>query len=370
MEKTIKKKIIISSYDDQKNPVYSGGGAHSVHQLSKRLAKKYEVTVLTGTFKKAKNEVIDKVKYIRIGSDILGHKIGQLIYQYHLIRYARENNYDVWIEGSTPPFTFSLLPLFARKPLISWIHMICGYDMQRKYNLNFARLEQELSKFYQYIIVPTDWVKNEVMTMNPRAEIFTITPGFDLKPCKKKFKKIASLGDYLLFIGRIEINQKGLDLLLEALQYTYKNTQVVIAGSGSKNEEKKLSVLIAKYKVADKIKRIGRIKGQEKEAFFKYAKAVIIPSRFETFSLTALEAILYEKPVICFNIPQLNWISAKYAYKIDPFKIPELAYSIDKALFSKIYKNISESEKKEYLKKVSWKNIAGYFDELITKIAL
>src|SRR5947209_2354 len=110
-----KLSIIISSYDDIKNPVYGGGGAQAVHQLAKKLAARYTVTVLTGTYKKAKNEMVDKVLYKRVGSDIFGHKIGQLLFQYALLRHAKKGNFDIWIESSTPPFTFSLLPLFCKK---------------------------------------------------------------------------------------------------------------------------------------------------------------------------------------------------------------------------------------------------------------
>lgn len=367
MKRKKKLSLVISSYDDLKNPIYSGGGAHSVHQVAKNLTKKHKVTVLTGTYKNAKNEILDKVEYVRIGSDVLGHKIGQLIYQYSLIKYARKKNYDIWIESSTPPFTFSLLPLFCKKPVISWINMLCSYDMQRKYKLNFRTIEQELCKLYKYVIAPTDWVKNEIKTMNKKTKIFTITQGFEREMPKKPLKKIAGLDKYLLFIGRIEVNQKGLDLLLQALPFTDKKTKVVIAGSGSYQEEHKLSNLIERFRIAKKTKRIGRVRGEKKEILLKYAKAVIIPSRFETFSLSALEAIMHQKPIICFDIPQLKWIPKKYAFKINPFSIPELAYCIDKVFLSKIKSNISDQERKEYLKKFNWTNIAQKFEVIISK---
>lgn len=370
MKNKQKLSIVISSYDDLNNPVYSGGGAYAVHQVAKRLAKKNNITVLTGTYKNAENKIIDNVRYIRIGSDILGHKIGQLIYQYSMLKYAIKNNYDVWIESTTPPFTFSLLPMFAKKPVISWVHMICSFDMQRKYKINFRAIEQELCRLYSYIIVPTGWAKKEVITMNKKAKIFTITPGFEQKTPQKPLKKLSGLGKYLLYVGRIEVNQKGLDLLFQALQFTGKKTQVAIAGSGSEKEHKKMNKLIAEYGIENKIKKIGKVNSSKKEALFKYAKAVIIPSRFETFSLTALESILHQKPIICFAIPQLNWIPVKYAYKITPFKIDKLAHCIDRLLTTGSDKAISNHDKKIYLKNNTWKNTASNFDDLISKIIL
>lgn len=368
MNKKTVKKIIISSYDDLKNPVYSGGGAYSVHQLAMRLQEKYEVTVLTGTYKKAKNEKIDKVQYIRLGSDIFGHKIGQLIYQYSLVKYALKNNFDLWIESSTPPFTFSLLPLFSKKPVVAWIHMLCSSDMQRKYKINIRFLEQELCKLYRLIITPTEWVKNEIKSMNKNAEITIIHPGFDPFIKNNQTEHEIFVDRYLLYLGRIEINQKGLDLLLQAMPYTLINTKLIIAGNGTPKEENKLNKLIYKYGLIKKVKRVGRVSGEYKYNLIKNAKAVIIPSRFETFSLTALEAIMHQKPVICFDIPQLKWIPSKYALKIEPFRLPDLARGIDNIFTSRIKKQINNKDKKEYLEKFDWNNITAQFESHISQI--
>ncbi len=225
----MKTKIIISSYDDLKNPVYSGGGAYAVHQLAKRLSKKYSVTVVTGSFKKAKNQMIDNVSYVRIGSCVFGHKIGQLIYQFALLKYSRNQKYDLWIESTTPPFTFSLLSKYSKKPVIAWVNMLCGEDMQRKYKLNFRVIEQELCKLYKHIITPTDWVKKEVLKMNKDSEVSTITLGLEKKTAIKNVINNFMLKNYLLFLGRIEVDQKGLDLLIKALFLTRDEIQLVIA---------------------------------------------------------------------------------------------------------------------------------------------
>lgn len=370
MNKIIKKKLIISSYDDQKNPVYSGGGAYVVHQLARNLVKKYEVTVITSTYQKAKSETIDGIKYIRTGSDIFGHKIGQLIFQYSLLKYALKNKYDIWIESTTPPFTFSLLPLFFKKPVVSWVNMLCSFDMQRKYKLNLRPIERELCKLYKYIIVPTDWVKKEIKIMNKNAKTLTMAPTIEQERHRKPIKKMRELDNYILFIGRIEINQKGLDLLLQAMSLTVKKIQLVIAGSGFRQEQKKLHYLIKKYDLERKVRVIGRVNGLKKEAVFKYSKAVVIPSRFETFSLTAMESILHQKPIICFNIPQLDWIPEKFALKITPFKLKKLAKAIDKIYSDKTTKRIFAHDKKEFLKNYNWKKNTQEFLKYISRIPL
>ena len=91
----IKPKIIISNYDDVKNPAYGGGGAIAVHEIEKRLVNKFEVNVITGNYNGAVDEIIDKVTYKRIKTHFLGAKIGQLIFHFLLPFYATYQKYDL-----------------------------------------------------------------------------------------------------------------------------------------------------------------------------------------------------------------------------------------------------------------------------------
>jgi hypothetical protein len=60
-------KIFISSFDDIDNPHYGGGGAIAVHEIASRLAKRHEVTVITGSFPKCNKQIRNGVTYQRIG---------------------------------------------------------------------------------------------------------------------------------------------------------------------------------------------------------------------------------------------------------------------------------------------------------------
>lgn len=363
-----KKTLIISSYDDLKNPVYSGGGAYCVHQLAKELSKKYNITVITGTYKNARNEKIDNINYIRVGSEIFGHKIGQLIFHYSILKYALKLKYDIWIESTMPPFTFSLLPFICRHKLIAWVNMLCAQDMQRKYKIKTQIIENELARHYKYIITPTDWVKNEIKKINSHALITTIPQGFDADEFKPTQKSNITNRNYFLSLGRIEINQKGLDLLLEAMKNTLPKINLIIAGGGGHNEEKKLKKIIKKDKLQNKIKIIGRISGENKKNLIQNSKGIILTSRFETFSLTALEAIMLQKPLICFKIPQLEWIPAKYSTKIKPFNTLELAKTMNKIWNGDYTPKISNYERTKYLNNFSWNAVSQKFSSIIENI--
>lgn len=352
--------IIISSFDDLKNPVYAGGGARAVYEVTKRLARQYNVTVLTNTFKGAKNEMRSGVSYIYIGTDIFGPKIGQVLFQLALLKHLTRP-YNIWIESSTPPFTFSLLPLLSKKPVFSWVHMLTAMDMERKYHLKFSYIESFLAKFYKNFIVPTAWVKKEIKKMNKQAKIYEIPSGYEGKVLLKN--QIPSKNEYILFMGRIEVNQKGLDLLLEAYSRTTQEFQLFIAGSGAVSEIKKLNSLISFYGLQKNVKVLGRVSGIKKEKLFREARAVVVPSRFETFGMSALEAISYGKRIICFDIPQLSWIPKKYAIKIKTYDVKKIAIVLERESMTNTRTDYKETN--EFLRRFRWESIVSQFQNQI-----
>jgi len=133
-------------------------------------------------------------------------------------------------------------------------------------------------------------------------------------------------GRHILFLGRIDVRQKGLDLLLAAIAADPPPLPLVIAGGGTRREERRLRGLV--QPVRQHVRLAGRVCGQEKEDLLRNCAFVVLPSRYETFSLSALEAMTYGKPVVCFDLPQLEWISSGSAVRVPPFDVPALAAAI------------------------------------------
>src|SRR5205085_1806507 len=102
--------------------------------------------------------------------------------------------------------------------------------------------------------------------------------------------------------GRIEVNQKGLDLLIEAYKLISQETNypLLIAGSGALDEMKKLKQLVKKLKMEKKIKLVGRVSGDQKIKLMMESVCMVVPSRYETFSIVALEALAYGIPLVTF----------------------------------------------------------------------
>lgn len=361
-----KMSIIFSSYDDLKNPVYAGGGAIAIHEVAKRLVKNFDITVLTGNYPGAKNEIIDGVMYIRIGLPFFAERLGQLLYHFFLPWHVLTKSYDVWIESFTPPFSTSFTPLFTKKPVIGLVHMLSGKDMALKYHLPFHYVENVGLKFYRYFIVLTEHAAQEIQMRNYRADIVVIGNGVQSPPSPNN----PSNGKYLAYIGRIEIDQKGLDLLLAAYAQIHEKLEMPlhIAGSGPKKEIAHLEKLIDSYGLRGSVQLFGRIEGEKKDEFLRRARVGVLPSRYEAFSLVMLEMMSYGIPVVTFDIPGTRWVPEGALVRVPSFDTNALADSIVKLVESgDLRKNVSQQALK-YAETRNWDAVAKDYEQYITDV--
>jgi glycosyltransferase involved in cell wall biosynthesis len=109
-----------------------------------------------------------------------------------------------------------------------------------------------------------------------------------------------------VFVGRLEIAQKGLDLLLAAFaaEQDRLTGDLVLAGTGP--DERKLRALAEDLGIAARVRFAGWVSGVEKYELLGAARVVAVPSRFETFGIVAVEALASASPVVAFDIPCLR----------------------------------------------------------------
>lgn len=360
-----KGKIIFSNYDDLNNPYYSGGGANVVHEIAKRLTKHYEVLVFTGNYSGAKDTIIDSVIYRRVGLPFLGPKLSQVIFPFLLIKHVIKNDYIIWIENFTPPFSFSLLPIFARNSLIGFAQMLAGEDMERKYKLPFTLIEKIGLKLYKNITVINESDAQKLIKTHPSVNLQVIPVGVELPDIRK-----TATEKHLLYIGRIEINQKGLDLLIDSYSKSglVNKIPLVIAGTGVKSELDILKKHIKKNNLEKYISVVGRVSGKEKVDLFLQAYAVIVPSRFETFCITALESMSYCKPVIAFDIPGLSWAPNGLIIKNKKFDCKLLANSISTIVKDKSKRMKLGEDSRKFAQSFNWNRIGNMYVDYINSM--
>lgn len=97
---------------------------------------------------------------------------------------------------------------------------------------------------------------------------------------------------YFLFVGRLE-RIKGLDDILPAFDQ-YPQADLLVVGDGTHGP-----VLRKIAKHNSRVRFVGRLAGEELDAYYEHAIALIVPSIcFETFGITLIEAFSHGTPVI------------------------------------------------------------------------
>ncbi len=360
-------KIIFSNYDDVKNPYYGGGGAFSIHAIAKRLVSKYDVIVITGKYPGSKNEERDGVYYERIGVSFGGPQFGQALYQILLPLYVLRKKFDVWFESFTPPFSTTCLQIFTRKPVIGVIHLLAGREMARRYKLPFHWLEYLGLKTYKNIVALTENLKEQVRYSNKKVNISIIPNGLDNALLQRG---PAVKDNYILFLGRIDFTQKGLDLLLESF-FKIKDlttANLIIAGSGEQQEVDKLNNLTQKLNLSDRVQCVGRVEGQTKDDLLDKSIVVVMPSRFEAMGIVALEAFCVFSPLVVFDIPSFEWVPKDCALKVGAYDTDKLAQGMLSLLNDATLRDSISSRAKSFVQKFNWEKITSDYNELIVAV--
>lgn len=360
-----KIKVIFSSYDNIHNPYYAGGGAIAIHEVAKRLTNYFDIAVITGNYPGAKDKEVDKVFYKHIGPKQFGPQLGQLLYQFTLPIALSRYPFDIWIESFTPPFSTAFLPLFTRKPVIGLVHMLASPDMERKYKVPFHIIENIGLKTYPTMIVTSDIFKQKISHITPTSQITTIPNGINMpnQPIAKTSKP------YILYLGRIEYDQKGLDLLIDAFASIQSQTDIhlIIAGSGHAQDLQRLEERIKSYHLNNRITLTGKVMGEQKDTLLQECTLVVIPSRFETFSMVALESIAYGKPIVAFNIDGLSWVPQTVAQKVKPFNSSEFGQKVLSILKNTSIQQEVAKNSKNFIQNYTWEEIVNRYQMVINQ---
>jgi glycosyltransferase involved in cell wall biosynthesis len=109
---------------------------------------------------------------------------------------------------------------------------------------------------------------------------------------------------FFLFLGRLDVMQKGLDLLIPAfarLQQTTPHVHLVLAGPDENKGAALIRSLAQQYGISDSVTLPGLIDGQDKCAALQDADVFVLPSRFEGLSIALLEAMFVGLPILTTN---------------------------------------------------------------------
>lgn len=307
------------------SPLHGGGVINVLYDLSKQLSKRgHEVTIYTSDFeldqefiKSLENVNVRVFHSISLAANIyvtLGmitrlkkeiksfdfinihcYRSFQSIIAYH---YAKKYAIPYIIQAHGG------IPRFKEKGRLSWI-----YDI-----LFGNRLLRDASKV---IALNQMEVQHYDMMGVPNEKIVVIPNGIDLSeyanlPHRGLFRKKFGLDaneKIVLYLARIH-QIKGIDVLVKAfanLVDKLDNVKLVIVGpdDGYLSE---VEVLIESLNISDNVLISGPLYGQDKLEAYVDADVYVLPSKYETFPMSVLEAYACNKPVVASNFGGLDGI--------------------------------------------------------------
>ncbi|MGO9971270.1 MAG: glycosyltransferase [Solirubrobacteraceae bacterium] len=314
-----RQHVVISIYDDIHNPHYNGGGAIVVQKVARRLAEDFRTTVVTASRRRGMR-VQDGVVYRYLPVVWAGPRAGQLLFHVLLPFMARRIQHDVWMESFTPPFSTSLLPLASPARVLGIAQSLSGDEMSRKYHLPFDGIERFGLRCYGDIVALNDAQRELIQRLSPATAVHVIPNGIEPRDIVD-----AGLGkgEHILFLGRIDVHGKGMDLLLAAYAIAAPPMPLILAGAGTTVEERKLGALLAR--TCGDVRWLGHVEGARKNDLLERSAFLVMSSRDESFGIAALEGMSYGKPVLHFDLPNLRWMRESGDVAVKAFDVDELA---------------------------------------------
>jgi glycogen(starch) synthase len=313
-------RILHLAYEDPRRPG-SGGGGIRTWELTTRLAEQHDITVVVAGYPGAAQREEGGARWVPLGSRRGLHR-GTLSYFALLPRVVRRIPHDLVVEDFGAPFSTGMSPLYTRAPVIASVQWMFAREMTRKYRVPFHLVERAGLHLYDRFIAVSAWLQTELARVRPRAHIDLVSNGVDppadLEPRSGR--------GYLLYLGRLDWANKGLDLLVEAFRTAAaaSGQRLVVAGDGP--DRARLERALRQAGLAGCTELAGRVGAAEKYELLAGADAVVLPTRYETFGMVAVEAAAAGAPVVAFDVGPLREVVGPVAdgRLVAPFDAPAL----------------------------------------------
>jgi glycosyltransferase involved in cell wall biosynthesis len=312
---------IVHFDSDSLGTPYAGGQARRTHEINKRLARRHDITVITAGFQKLRDETVDGVRYRRMLA--LPHPMNFIWYFVELVPRAVWAHADLIVEDFSSPLTASGLPMFVRTPVVGVASYLFGKQAAQRYHLPIDRWESAMVGRYGHIVALTGVQEAQLRASAPHANIRIIPNGADDNAFANPW-----VGDeeYIAFIGRLDWNMKGLDLLLDAAARLPESLPLVIAGDGPGRE--RLERAIDERSIRSRVRTLGRLEGVARHRFIAQAKALAFTSRYENQSLVGLDALAVGVPIVAFDVDSSRELFGDAAAIVPAFDVDAFAAAL------------------------------------------
>ena len=347
-----------------------GGAGVRAYEIYKRLKDRHDITLLCMKYPGAEDGEREGLKHVFVGTESRSLTRSVLAYTMRAAQFVRKHadNFDVIIENFLPSTPF-FSKFLTRKPVILQVQGIMEKHSLKKfsplYSLPMYAVEQFYPGLHDRFIFVSDITKKKIMERVKRQVIscHVIPNGIG----EELLNVVPEERDYILFLSRIDIYTKGLDILIKAfekLSNHYPSLKLILAGY----EFDKVDTLLSGMKpsLREGIQYAGFVSGEEKIDLLSKAKLFVMPSRHESSPISILEAAACAKPVIVSDIPELGFVSESgFGLSFPSGSIDGLAANIDLLLREAETRAAMGRKGREYAGQFLWDGIALQFENML-----
>jgi glycosyltransferase involved in cell wall biosynthesis len=177
-----------------------------------------------------------------------------------------------------------------------------------------------------------DLNKLDVIYNAPQESLLKYTNSDLLKSKQYNFGLVSH--DYVFYPANF-YTHKNHQRLLEAYSQLLKKQialpRLVLMGKGF-DVNTNIDNIINEFKLKDHVVILSDLSPEGVAWLYMHSKFVVIPTLFEGFCMPAVEAIAFNKQVLCSNLDILVEVTSNQALYFDPYKVEDIALQISKVL--------------------------------------
>jgi glycosyltransferase involved in cell wall biosynthesis len=239
------------------------------------------------------------------------------------------------------------------------------------YHYHYELTRRTLSRLHKIICV-SDYVKRRISDYFglPKSKMITIPNAVNSddsqnieKTESEQFRKKIACGHdkIILFVGRL-VNVKGVQVLISSMPEILKSVdaELVIVGDGA--SRKMLERLAQQCNLNSHVLFTGSVDDKTLRLIYQIADVSVVPSLYETFGITAIEAFAARTPLVVANLGGLSEIveNGKTGVKVIPNDPGSLAKGVTEILSNPSFaESLKTNAYREFLNKYTWVAVGG-----------